>query len=346
MAPQINYALARKVGQAALPPGPAITPAEAISLVADLRRSVGSALGYVAEITGLDEACRAAAQVPVAIVDRRGLVKANVGMAESLIEGAITDDGAGWITRNAAGAQLGGLLAVMAARVLGQFDPFANDGAGRVALVAPNVLRFERELGADPSDFHLWIALHEVTHAAQFSAAPWLRDWLRGHLAQLAQEDDPDDEAGGPFKRLLAAARKLPHLLEDKGEGSQPLEGLLSRRQAQVLAEVTATMSLLEGHADVIMDAVGPAVLRSIEQLRPKFDARRVARGRLERAVRRLAGIEAKTAQYVQGAAFVRAVLAEVGHEGLGAVWVGQQNLPTPAEMDDPSAWLARVHGA
>ncbi|MDR1799915.1 MAG: zinc-dependent metalloprotease [Bifidobacteriaceae bacterium] len=344
MTPQINYALALRIGQTGLLPGPSCAAPEAISLVADLHRSAGSALGYVAEITGLDEACKAASQVPVAVVDRRGLVKANVQMAEVLIEGSIKDDGAPWVTRNLAGAQLGGLLAVMSARVLGQFDPFALAGRGRVVLVAPNVLRFERELGADPRDFHLWIALHEATHAAQFAAAPWLADWLKGRLAEIAQ--DEDEEAGGTISRLLAAARELPELFKEKGEASTPVEGLLTRRQAQLLAQVTATMSLLEGHADVIMDAVGPKVVRSIEQLRPKFDAKRVARGRLERAVRRLAGIEAKTAQYVQGASFVRAVLAEVGHEGLGAVWATEANLPSPEEMDNPAAWVARVHGA
>jgi putative hydrolase len=102
-------------------------------------------------------------------------------------------------------------------------------------------------------------------------------------------------------------------------------------------------MSLLEGHADVIMDAVGPKVVKTVEQLRPRFDARRLARGRLERALRRLAGLEAKTAQYVQGATFVRSVLATAGHEGLNRAFRAPDMLPSASEMEDPGTWIARA---
>ncbi|MDR3201629.1 MAG: zinc-dependent metalloprotease, partial [Bifidobacteriaceae bacterium] len=143
---------------------------------------------------------------------------------------------------------------------------------------------------------------------------------------------------------LIQAVRNLPKAMRDEA-GPTLATGVLTPRGRIALAEATAAMSLLEGHADVIMDAVGPRVVRSIEQIRPKFDARRVAGGRLERAIRRLAGMDVKTAQYIQGAAFVRAVLAAVGHEGLNAAFAAPENLPDPAEIDHPAAWLARVHG-
>ena len=206
-------------------------------------------------------------------------------------------------------------------------------------LVAPNILRFERELNADPRDFHLWVALHELTHAAQVAAAPWLPDWIRDRLAELVQIDETDGTVG----RLARAARQLPDLMADKSKLPPKAFGLLSPAQAYVFQEVTAVMSLLEGHADVIMDAVGPNVVRSVDKLRHRFDARRVAKGRLERAVRRLVGMEAKTAQYVQGAAFVRTVLSAVGHEGLNLAFSGPDALPTHQEMDQPEAWVNRV---
>ena len=337
----LNYPLAQRLGKLLVRPGPPASPQEASHLVGSLRQAATSALGSVAEITGLDQACEQAAKVPVMVVDRRGFVAANVHLAAALADVVLEGQEMSWFGRSTAGAQLGTVLAVLSARVLGQFDPFYQSQAelGRVLLVAPNVLRFQRALNADPRDFHLWIALHELTHAAQIAAAPWLPDWIRDRLSELVQID----EAEGKLGRLARAARQLPEAMADKSELPPKVFGLFSPAQAYVFQEVTAAMSLLEGHADVIMDAVGPKVVRTVAQLRPRFDARRVAKGRLERAARRLIGLEAKTAQYVQGAEFVRSVLNQVGHEGLNLAFTGPDALPTAHEMDQPEAWVARV---
>ncbi|MDR2567302.1 MAG: zinc-dependent metalloprotease [Bifidobacteriaceae bacterium] len=337
----INSALAARIGGWTARPGPEITFAEGIHLVADLRNQVGKAFGYVAEITGLEDAARTAANTETLVVDRRGLVSSLVATVDSLTAPVWTEDEMSWAARQTASAQLGGIIGVMAYRVLGHYDPFhvqRADSPGRIVLTAPNILRFERELDADPRDFHLWVALHEVTHAVQFAAAPWLVGWLRGRVDALLEADlEPSRPS-----QLLAALKRLPELFADEVSPAVPAH-LLSPEQSRILAELTAAMSLLEGHADVIMDAVGPKVVKTVEHLRPRFEARRVARGRFERALRRLAGIEAKSAQYVQGAAFVRAGLAALGHEGFNAVFASAAALPTAAEMDDPPAWAKRL---
>jgi coenzyme F420 biosynthesis associated uncharacterized protein len=324
-------------------PGPAVSHAEGIHLVADLRHQVGKAFGYVSEITDLEQAAAQAASTQTVVVDRRGLVRSLIATVQSLTAPIWTDEDMSWLARQIASGQIGGLTGVLAYRVLGHYDPFHVGPAGqpgRIVLTAPNILRFERELDADPTDFHLWVALHEATHAVQFAAAPWLVGWMRGRFAALI---DADAEPANP-KRALAAVKKLPELFADQGS-PLPAAQLLSPEQSRLLAQLAAAMSVLEGHADVIMDAVGPKIVKTLEQLRPRFEARRVARGRFERAVRRLAGIEAKTAQYVQGAAFVRAGLAALGHEGFNAVFEAPSNLPTAAEMDDPPAWIERIRG-
>jgi coenzyme F420 biosynthesis associated uncharacterized protein len=341
--PVINFALAARTGGLAARPGPEITPQEGIHLIADLHNQAGKALGYVAEITGLTDAAATAAAVDVAATDRRGFVNGLVSMVDGLVADAWEEDYIGWAGGQVAGVQLGTLAGVLAQRVLGQYDPFhrppGGGPAGRIILVAPNILRFERELAADPRDFHLWVSLHEVAHAVQFAAAPWLADWLRERFGELISADEEQGRAA----RLVAAVRRLPDLFADQVPDGAVVAGLLTPGQADVLARVTGAMSLLEGHADVIMDAVGPKVVKTVELLRPRFDARRLARGRLERALRRLAGLEAKTAQYVQGAAFVRAVLTARGHEGLSRALSGPEALPTAAEMEDPDAWMSRV---
>jgi coenzyme F420 biosynthesis associated uncharacterized protein len=108
---------------------------------------------------------------------------------------------------------------------------------------------------------------------------------------------------------------------------------------------LTGVMSLLEGHADVVMDGVGPQVIPSVDEIRRKFNQRRKGTSYLDRVLRRLLGLDAKMAQYRDGAAFVRAAVDAVGMDGFNAVWAGPENLPSKAEIGDPAAWVRRVHG-
>ncbi len=114
--------------------------------------------------------------------------------------------------------------------------------------------------------------------------------------------------------------------------------------QRERLARLTAVMSLLEGHADVVMDDVGPQVVGTVDQIRERFQARRAGRGGVDRLLRRLLGLEAKMRQYRDGARFVRAAIDAVGMDGFNRVWTSPETLPLPAEIENPAAWLARVH--
>ncbi len=115
--------------------------------------------------------------------------------------------------------------------------------------------------------------------------------------------------------------------------------------QRVIVDKITAVMSLLEGHADVVMDGVGPAVIPSIERIRQKFDVRRQGQG-FDKIIRRLLGLDAKMRQYRDGAEFCRQVIAAVGMPGLNEVWTSPETLPSRAEIAAPAAWLARVHPA
>jgi coenzyme F420 biosynthesis associated uncharacterized protein len=102
-------------------------------------------------------------------------------------------------------------------------------------------------------------------------------------------------------------------------------------------------MSLLEGHADVVMDGVGPRVIPTVAEIRRSFDQRRKGVGTLDRVLRRLLGLDAKMAQYRDGAAFVRHVVGKVGMAEFNAVWDRPENLPSKTEISDPAAWVSRV---
>ncbi len=183
--PVVDWTFAARAGRALVPPGPELSEREIASLVADLRDAAGRATGHVAEVTRL----RPPAPAEVLIVDRGSWIAALAQSADSLLTGAAATQAglpSGWATvkARALGAQAAPVFAAIATRVLGQFDPFVSPA--RLLLVAPNIIAVERELGARPADFRLWVCLHEETHRFQFGHAPWLREHVLGMVARVA----------------------------------------------------------------------------------------------------------------------------------------------------------------
>ena len=198
----------------------------------------------------------------------------------------------------------------------------------------PGVVAVERQLKVEPADFRLWVCLHEETHRVQFTANPWLRDHLFGEINALAGTMDPATLLDDGLKRLVES-------LKNGNKGL--LDAFSSPEQKEILDRVTGVMSLLEGHADVVMDGVGPSVIPTVEHIRKRFNQRRKGIGTLDRFLRRALGLEAKMAQYRDGAVFVRAVVDKVGMADFNAVFAGPENLPSKSEIHDPKAWIARV---
>ncbi len=278
----------------------------------------------------------------------------------------------------ATGVEVGVVLAFLSGKVLGQYETFAPaelpaapdspEGLfdqprrglavppGRLLLVAPNIVQVERELDVSPHDFRLWVCLHEEAHRTQFTAVPWLRDHIQSEVQDFLASTDVDPGAflerlreafGGVVPGLAGGRRRKGG--EGGGGGGGPLsvtDLVQTPAQREILARLTAVMSLLEGHADVVMDGVGPAVVPSVAEIREKFQRRRDrGSGRLDLALRRLLGMDAKLRQYQDGAVFVRGVVERVGMDGFNRVWTSPNTLPTKEEVHDPASWVARVIG-
>lgn len=254
-----------------------------------------------------------------------------------------------------AGVQAGLILAYLSSRVLGQYELFlppgdgdgasasaADEPVGRLTLVAPNIVMVERELGVQPRDFRRWVCLHEETHRVQFTSVPWLRGYVQGQMTEFLLASDLDPAA--ILGRLRAAADAVATAVRG-GEGDSFIEAIQTPRQRAILDRLTAVMTLVEGHGDYVMDAVGPQVVPSVAEIRQRFNARRGSAGRAEQVLRRLLGIDLKMKQYAAGSLFVRTVVADVGMAGFNRVWTGPETLPTGAEIADPRAWMARVLG-
>jgi coenzyme F420 biosynthesis associated uncharacterized protein len=213
-------------------------------------------------------------------------------------------------------------------------------GVGRLTLVAPNIVMVERELGVDPHDFRRWVCLHEETHRVQFTSVPWLRGYVQGMMTEFLLASDLD--AGAIIERLRSAATAVAGAVRG-GEGESLVEAMQTPAQRALLDKLTAVMSLVEGHGDYVMDAVGPQVVPSVEHIREKFSQRRGSAGRVEQILRRILGIDLKMKQYEQGSVFVSTVVAEAGMAGFNKVWTSPETLPTRAELAEPREWLERV---
>lgn len=349
----IDWAAAVRAGQRLAPTGPTVTPDQAADVVADLRAFSARAELAVRKTTDLGH------DLPVddaEIVDRRGWVKATAeGMAvlaeplTSKLATGMSRSGSG-LTRSAAGSQVGVVLGFLSGKVLGQYDPIGGDPErpGRLLLVAPNIVKVERELGVDPTDFRLWVCLHESTHRLQFSAVPWMRGHFQSLVADFA--DKADTDPADMLRRAVDAVRGRGSASGHGAAGGKDrpswIEGIQSPEQRAVFDQLMAFMALLEGHADFVMDAVGPEVVPTVGAIRASFtERRRKTKGPIDRLLRSLLGMDMKLAQYVKGGAFVGAVVDQVGMAAFNTVWTSPGTLPTRPEITDPAAWVRRVLG-
>ncbi len=362
----VDWERALRLARAATPPGPRASAPERAALVSLLHEAAAEAPARVGALTGLEREARAVGRsLDVRVVDRDAARRAAVDSLRRLVPapGATTPEdartspagpasaqdvvgagaagtrpsvrraastvlGAGRALARRAGAVAGpGLAATEAAtalgavstRLLGEVLPATPDPAAatdapdgavrapRILLVAPNVLALARREDLDLADLAHWVALHETVHAVQLAAAPWLAAHLADGVAEVVR---------------AAAAR-------DTG---------WARERA---AALSAALALLEGHAEAALDSVGPEEIGSVHRLRAVVGPARS--GALADALARLTGVRAKGSQHADGAAFVRAVLADAGTAGLAAAWAAPENLPRPDELAAPEAWEERV---
>jgi coenzyme F420 biosynthesis associated uncharacterized protein len=339
----VDWQLAAKAGVLMSRSGPEISRRGAERVVTELSEASTRAEAPVREVTGLADGLPVP---PALVVDRPGWITA---AAASMAK--MTDSDNAEPTRmfagKPAGVQAGAMLAFLSSAILGQYDPFTGED-GTLLLVAPNIVAVERTLGVRPGDFRLWVCLHEVTHRVQFSAVPWLADYLRDAVATLTEStSEPLSEIFGRLAEELKERRNSgPHDRAGQGGVIGLLRATQGPAQRAALDRILVLGTLLEGHADHVMDAVGPAVVPTVAAIRKTFDERRKRpQNPVQRLLRALLGMDAKLAQYVRGKAFVDAVVERVGMQRFNTVWTDPTTLPLSAEVADPDAWVARVLG-
>lgn len=340
----VDWGFAAAFGAKLARPAPPATDYTRRQAIEQLASSALSAEMPVREVTGLNEGGDVA---DARIIDRPEWIRA-ASQSMRAMTGGRENGGNGdkphFITGRITGAQTGAVLAFISSGILGQYDPFADNG-GELLLVYPNVIAVERQLRVVPADFRLWVCLHEVTHRVQFRANPWLADHMSNSLAVLTEESSDD---------VTEVIGRLAGFVRDRRDGvpAEPnstgvlgvLRAVQSEPQQRALDQLLVLGTLLEGHADHVMDAVGPAVVPSVVTIRRRFEERRKRKQPpLQRIMRTLLGIDAKMSQYTRGKAFVDHVVDRVGMTRFNTIWTGPETLPLPEEIEKPQRWIDRV---
>ena len=299
---------------------------------------VARAAQMVEEETGLT----AAGEPAVEVVTRKQWAETNVAVFSQLLAPAEEKiKKANPVASRVVAAEMGAVLGFLSRKVLGQYElvlPGKGESGDVVYLVGANVLAMERSHQFRPSEFRLWIALHECAHRLQFVGVPWLRGYFLDLVGELVASAVPEP---GKWARIMAEVRKAT----DSGEpiiGETGLFGLFaSSSQKDLLERVQALMSLLEGHGHVVMDRIGRRELAS--QQRMSLVLRQRRKDPRTATFLRLTGLEMKMRQYEQGEKFVLKVEREAGWSALDRVWDGPDSLPNLTEINEPMLWLSRV---
>jgi coenzyme F420 biosynthesis associated uncharacterized protein len=344
----VDWALAERVARRFAGREPIAASYLGGSLTSDFSAVTSEAERFVGDFTGL----RAPGTASACVLDRPQWVHANVSSMRRLLQPLTARVGERMarspiapIGRRVAGTEMGVLLGFMAQRVLGQYDllvpddPDTRDANDAVYYVGPNILSLEKRYAFRPRDFRLWIAIHEVTHRAQFTAVPWMKQYFLSLIDEALAIVDPD-----PGRLVQAVMRAADELRK----GHNPLDDgglvalLASPEQRGVLAKVQALMSLLEGHGNSVMNELGRLHVAGQERMARVLQARRRSRG-VAGLLYKLLGFESKLRQYEVGEAFVAAVEREGGSRAIDAAWRGPEALPTLDELARPVEWLQRV---
>jgi coenzyme F420 biosynthesis associated uncharacterized protein len=345
----VDWALAERVALRTSGREPFAESYLADSLHTDFAELTEEAEQLVEQTTGLrSDAGPARARV----TDRAGWVQANINSFQRLLRPLTDKIGehlpggpAAAVARRVAGAEVGLLLGWMSTRVLGQYDMLVveaehTDDQDIVYYVGPNILALEKRFAFPPREFRLWLALHEVTHRAQFTGVPWLREHYLGLIRQTVESVEPDP------KRFLDA---LARVVDDLRSGRKPLEDggiatlLATPEQRVVIDQIGGLMSLLEGHGDVTMDRAGADRIPSAARFSNVLRERRANARPVAKLVQRLIGLEAKLNQYAHGERFIAEVESAAGVGAIDHIWESVERLPSLAEIREPQAWLERV---
>jgi putative hydrolase len=240
------------------------------------------------------------------------------------------------------GMQAGSMIGYLAQHALGRYDlPLPTSDEPSLSFVVQNIDAFEEAWSLERADLRFYVAVHEVVHAAERSV-PWLRDRLVRLSTEYVSAYEVDQSA--LEDRFGSVDPNDPSTLGSIAEDPDALLGAMhSPRQDEPRRQLQLLTAVLEGYADSVLERVGEKLIPSFRQIHEAMQRHRVERGEAEVFIEGLLGLKLERHHYEQGAAFCRGVVERAGPAGLNRLWEAERMLPTPAELDAPGLWLARI---
>jgi len=340
----VDWGTAVQTGRRVAGSGPQTAAVERARMREDLVEVVPYAETLIQEFTGLT--AEGGFRSRPWLMSRSEWIGANVNGLQRLLEplaARVLPEGTprSDFRRKALGAQVGGLLGYVSRKVLGQYDAFLPpDDDGLLYFVGPNLIEVERRFELPRRDFRLWVSIHEVTHRVQFGSTPWLRGYLESMIGRYLETVQVDS------REVMAQIRRAADAIR-AGADWRGMNGILlmmNDEQRALFSRMQSLMTLLEGHASYVMNAVGEDRVDDLGRMRGALQQRRRSGG-VEKVFQQAIGFETKVKQYASGERFVRQVIEEAGMEAFNRVWQDEANLPRPEEIEEPSRWVGRVAG-
>jgi len=356
----INWGQVRTVATS-MNRGETLGPAERASLAAEYRRLVESCLGPITAYTGTPLPRPFEATLAF---DRADWVNANIDNFEQLfapLEGLnpLNDQQPqiasvlwGNASQTVISGEMGLLLGYLARRVLGQYDlallgkePITD---GKLYFVEPNIRQVQQQLGVPLDEFRIWLALHETTHVFEFEAHPWLRAHLNGILEQyfefLSQDMSQLKDGGfGTLRSFLDRTKRRGGVGEAGASTNNWIERLMTAEQRELFSQMQATMAIVEGYSNHVMNVIGRQMMPGFDRITKQFEQRKREKSVAEQIFIRLTGLDMKMEQYRLGEQFIDRVVALRGHPFAHQVWDGPETMPNLQEVKNPEQWIARM---
>ncbi len=344
MAQSVSWSTASAVAKQIAKRFPSITSYELAELRDDFDELIPQAESLVSELTGLSSPFAAKALV----VERAGWIDANLKSYQRILEsvkGGILNEAPIVGMDHLAGVQVGALIGYISSRVLGQYDLiFGSSEAetgGSIYFVGSNLVALERNFGFPKKQFRLWVALHEMTHRFQFEAISWLKPTFSELVSTMLEVKTPT------ASDFINVAIRVFDSIKD---GKSPIppgglaELLASKEQADALEKITVLMSIAEGHGDWVMNRAAKEEIPEAYRFHSLLSTRRTSASGVAKVLGQLLGLEAKMKQYEVGEKFIEAIEAQ-SPGAIDDLFAARENLPTLAELAEPTLWLSRVKG-
>ena len=319
---------------------------------ADYTEMVESSRNAVSEYLGREASDKRAG---VEVLDRKSWVEVNIlnfkkmfrPVEESYQRLHTKSAGSGrlmsGLTGLAVSVQMGAMIGFLSRRVLGQYDiPLLEPGEGSIYLLDVNINSLAKKIGVNPDDLRRWVALHETTHAVEFESTPWLRDYMAGLLGEyLAEAGETILNPARLRERIASASSGSSRGLRLNGV----LRLMLSEKQAQIISQIQALMSVMEGYSNHAMHNTGEDLIPNYRILAARMKMREKSRGFAFRVISRLLGLDMKLEQYIIGESFINHVVGSNGVQFANKVWESPDQIPSLEEVREPDRWISRIEG-